>query len=52
MLSFVWEELLQIGSIYSETGIDCVISTGNQIFTYHVSRGAVELRYEEDRYIN
>jgi hypothetical protein len=44
VLTLVWDELFEIGSPYSEIGIDCVISTENQILTYRISRGVVDLR--------
>jgi hypothetical protein len=42
--SIIWEELLQNGAPKSVSGIDCVLRTETQVFTYRINYGVAELR--------
>jgi hypothetical protein len=44
MSTIIWDEVLQ--DVFPDTvsGIDCVLNTENQVYTYHVVNGVANLK--------
>jgi hypothetical protein len=44
MSTIVWDEVLQNVFTTTVSGIDCVLETENQVYTYHVTNGVANLK--------
>jgi hypothetical protein len=44
MSIIVWDEVLQNAFTATVNGIDCVLESENQVFTYHVINGIAHLK--------
>ncbi|KAL3908729.1 MAG: hypothetical protein SGILL_008373, partial [Bacillariaceae sp.] len=49
--SIVWDEVLQNLFTDAVSGIDCVLSTDTQIYTYHIEEGIASLAQEGDLHL-
>jgi hypothetical protein len=44
MSTVVWDEVLQNVFTTTVSGVDCVLETENQVYTYHVTNGVANLK--------
>jgi hypothetical protein len=42
--TIVWDEVLQNVFTTTVSGVDCVLETENQVYTYHVTNGVANLK--------